>query len=37
MVAFALEHLSPSVALRHDRIENDFTLFVYTAHNETEL
>ncbi len=37
MVAFALEHLSPSVALRHDRIENDFTLFVYTAHNEIEL
>jgi SAM-dependent methyltransferase len=37
MVAFALEHLSSSVALRHDRIENDFTLFVYTAHNEIAL
>ncbi len=37
MVAFALEHLSPSVALRHDRIQNDFTIFVYTAYNEIEL
>jgi SAM-dependent methyltransferase len=31
---FAIENLSPSVALRHDRIENDFTLFVYTSLNQ---
>lgn len=37
MLKFALENLSPSVALRHDRIQNDFTLFVYTSYNETEL
>jgi SAM-dependent methyltransferase len=37
MVKFSLENLSPSVALRHDRIPNDFTLFVYTTHNEIEL
>jgi SAM-dependent methyltransferase len=37
MVKFALENLAPSVALRHDRIENDFTLYVYTAYNEIEL
>lgn len=37
MVKFALENLSPSVVLRHDRIENDFTLFVYTTLNEIEL
>ncbi len=36
-VRFAIENLSPSVALRHDRIENDFTLYVYTAYNEIEL
>ncbi len=34
MVAFALENLSPYLMLRHDRIQNDFTLFVYTALNE---
>lgn len=34
MVAFSLENLSPYLMLRHDRIQNDFTLFVYTALNE---
>ncbi len=37
MVKFSIENLSPAVALRHDRIQNDFTLFVYTALNEIEL
>lgn len=37
ILKFALENLSPSVALRHDRIQNDFTLFVYTSYNEFEL
>jgi SAM-dependent methyltransferase len=37
MVAFAIENLSPSVMLRHDRIPNDFTLYVYTNYNEIEL
>jgi SAM-dependent methyltransferase len=37
MVKFAIENLSPSVALRHDRIPNDFTLYVYSAHNEVDL
>jgi hypothetical protein len=37
MVKFAIENLSPSVALRHDRIPNDFTLFIYTSHNEIQL
>ncbi len=37
MVRFAIENLSPSVALRHDRIPDDFTLFVYTSPNEIEL
>jgi SAM-dependent methyltransferase len=37
MVKFAIENLSPSVALRHDRIQNDFTLFVYTSYNEIKL
>ena len=37
MVKFSLENLSPSVVLRHDRIPNDFTLFVYTTHREIEL
>ena len=32
-----LENLSPSVALRHDRIQHDFTLFVYTSYNEVDL
>jgi SAM-dependent methyltransferase len=34
---FAIENLSPAVALRHDRIQNDFALYVYTAFNEIEL
>lgn len=34
MVKFSLENLSPSIALRHDRIQHDFTLYVYTALNE---
>lgn len=37
MVKFAIENLSPSVVLKHDRIENDFTLFVYTSLNEIKL
>jgi ubiquinone/menaquinone biosynthesis C-methylase UbiE len=37
MLAFAIEHLSPSVALRHDRIQNDFMLYVYTTYNDITL
>lgn len=37
MIAFSIKHLSPAVALRHDRIQHDFTLFVYTKLNEIEL
>ncbi len=37
MVKFALENLSPSVAVRHDHIPYDFTLFVYTSYNEIDL
>lgn len=37
MLKFAIENLSPYVALRHDRIQNDFTLFVYSMLNEIEL
>ena len=37
MVRFSLENLSPSIALRHDRIQHDFTLYVYTALNEVQL
>jgi ubiquinone/menaquinone biosynthesis C-methylase UbiE len=37
MVKFSIENLSPSVSLRHDRIPNNFTLYVYTAHNEIPL
>src|SRR3990172_7483217 len=37
MVKFALENLSPSVALRHDRIPDDFTLFVYASLNEIQI
>lgn len=36
-VKFAIENLSPSVVLHHDRVENDFTLFVYTSLNEVRL
>jgi SAM-dependent methyltransferase len=37
IMQFAIENLSPSVLLRHDRIPNDFTLFIYTSYNEIEL
>jgi SAM-dependent methyltransferase len=37
MVKFCIENLSPYLALRHDRIQHDFTLFIYTALNEIEL
>lgn len=37
MVKFSLEHLSPYLSLRHDRIPHDFTLYVYTGLNEIEL
>jgi SAM-dependent methyltransferase len=37
MVKFSIETLSPFIALRHDRIENDFTLYVYTTLNEVAL
>jgi SAM-dependent methyltransferase len=36
MVKFSLENLSPFIALRHDRIQYDFTLYVYTALNEID-
>ena len=36
-VKFSIENLSPSVVLHHDRIENDFTLFIYTSLNEVVL
>ncbi|MCK9418552.1 MAG: methyltransferase domain-containing protein [Nitrospirae bacterium] len=37
MVKFSIENLSPFIALRHDLIQNDFTLYVYTSLNEIEL
>ncbi len=37
MVKFSLENLSPCIALRHDRIPYDFTLYVYASLNEVEL
>lgn len=37
MVRFAIENLAPSVVLRHDRIPNDFMLYVYASYNEIEL
>jgi hypothetical protein len=37
MLKFAIENLSPVVALRHDRIQHDFLLYVYTAYNEIKL
>lgn len=37
LVKFSIENLSPCIALRHDRIPNDFTLFVYTSYNEIAL
>ena len=29
MFAFAVRELSPHVSLRHDRMDDDFTMFVY--------
>ncbi len=37
IVKFSIENLSPSVVLHHDRLENDFTLFVYTKLNASTL
>lgn len=37
MVRFTLENLSPYFALRHDRVQDDFTLYVYTGLNPVEL
>lgn len=37
MVKFSIENLSPYIALRHDRIQNDFTLYVYTTLNDIPL
>jgi SAM-dependent methyltransferase len=37
VVKFAIEYLSPSIVLHHDRIENDFTLFIYTSLNAVKL
>ncbi len=37
IMQFAIENLSPAVFLRHDRIPDDFTLFIYTSYNEIEL
>jgi SAM-dependent methyltransferase len=37
MLKFSIEHLSPAVALRHDRIQHDFLLYVYASYNEIEL
>ena len=33
LVAFAIQELSPYVSLRHDRMDYDFTLFVYRGIN----
>ena len=37
MVRFSLENLSPYLSLRHDRIQHDFTLYIYTALNDIEI
>lgn len=37
ILKFSIDNLSPAVALRHDRIEHDFTLYVYTTYNEVKL
>ncbi len=37
MVQFSIENLSPYIALRHDRIQYDFTLYIYTRLNEIEV
>jgi SAM-dependent methyltransferase len=36
MVRFTLEHISPYFALRHDRIQDDFTLYIYTGLNAVQ-
>jgi ubiquinone/menaquinone biosynthesis C-methylase UbiE len=37
LLQFSIRHLSPAVSLRHDRIPQDFTLYVYASYNEIEL
>ena len=37
LVKFSLENLSPYLALRHDRVQNDFTLYIYTGLNDVEV
>jgi SAM-dependent methyltransferase len=37
LVKFSLENLSPYLALRHDRVQNDFTLYIYTGLNDVEI
>ncbi|MDA8098464.1 MAG: class I SAM-dependent methyltransferase [Nitrospiraceae bacterium] len=37
LIQFSLENLSPYLSLRHDRIPNDFTLYVYAGLNEIPL
>lgn len=37
MVMFSLENLSPYLALRHDRVQYDFTLFTYTNLNQIQV
>jgi len=37
MVQFTLENLSPYLALRHDRVQDDFTFYIYTELNQIEL
>ena len=37
MLKFSIENLSPYVSLRHDRIPNDFTLYIYAAANEVKI
>lgn len=37
MVKFSLENLSPYLALRHDRVQYDFTLYTYTNLNQIPL
>ena len=36
MVRFTLEHISPYFALRHDRIQDDFTIYIYTGLNAVQ-
>jgi hypothetical protein len=33
MFSFAVQELSPYVSLRHDRMDHDFTMFVYRKAN----